>query len=94
MSVFYIIGGLKWLLHRVCVQETSMSTPTKEPPTLSSTSLGVGVLMRGARRWWRRTGVRSVSQEARARIPSWFKVAMLLRKGNEVLIRRASPAPV
>lgn len=61
--LFCVVVGIKWLLHCVCVQETSMSTPTREPPTLSSTSLVAGALMRGARRWWRKTGVRSASHK-------------------------------
>lgn len=48
----------------VSLQETSMCTPTREPPTLSSISLVVDVLMRGARRWWRKTRVRSVTHKA------------------------------
>lgn len=47
-----------------CVQETSTCTPIKDPPTHSSTSLVVDVLMRGAKRWWKKTGVRSVSHKA------------------------------
>lgn len=52
------------------VQETSMCTPIKEPPTRSSISLVVDVLMRGARRWWKKTGVRSVSHKAQADRPT------------------------
>lgn len=82
--LFCIIVGIKWLLHCVCAQETSMSTPTREPPTLSSTSLVVGALMRGARRWWRKTGVRSASHK----VPQRVKVPMPLPKHDRVLIRR------
>lgn len=49
---------------RLRVQETSTCTPIKEPPTRSSTSLVVDALMRGARRWWKKTGVRSVSHKS------------------------------
>lgn len=66
--LFCITVGIKWLLRCVCVQETSMSTPTREPPTLSSTSLVVGAPMRGARRWWRKTGVRSASHKVPQRV--------------------------
>lgn len=47
----------------VSLQEISTCTQTKEPPTLSSISLVVDVLMRGARRWWRTTRVRSVTHK-------------------------------
>lgn len=51
--ISWLCGSVDAIAQRVFVsfQEIFTCTPTREPPTLSSISLVVDVLMRGARRW-------------------------------------------
>lgn len=60
---------MKALELSVSPQETFTCTPTREPPTLSSTSLVVDVLMRDERRWWRTTRVKSVTHKLKKQTP-------------------------
>lgn len=80
-------GSLEAKEARASFQETSTCTPTREPPTRSSISLAVDALLRGARRWWRRTTTTRVRSVTHTTCSRQIPVHQLQRR---VLLQRSA----